>query len=156
MRRYHAVSSAAVLVGLLACQATVEVTTDRESDIAAINAVRHAEAAAVVTGDTVLAYAADDVVLMPPGEPRVVGIDAARAWAVATRGEMTIHLITYDQPTIEVRGDWATERYTGLVLMSPADGGPMMTSAMKGVHVYRRGVDGWKMAMDIWNSDAAM
>lgn len=140
-----------------ACQVQVQEqeAPDPATDIEAINAVRHAEAAAVVTGDTLLAYATDDFVQLPPDAPMVAGIAAARARAALVRSQVTIHLITYDEPTIEVAGDLAVERYTGVLLLTPAGGAPT-TEFMKGTHVYRRTADGtWKLALDVWNMDGA-
>lgn len=144
----------AAVLASAACGPQAGPAADAGTDLAAIAAVRHAEAAAVVTGDTMMTYATDDVVIMAPGVPMIVGVGAARSWRAGTRARMNIHLLTYDEPRVTLAGDWAIERYTGLLLASPADGGPMGTSAMKGVHVYRREPDGsWKLAVDVWNGD---
>ncbi|HEX9631399.1 MAG TPA: nuclear transport factor 2 family protein [Gemmatimonadales bacterium] len=140
----------------LACAPAAEMPEDTTADVAAIEAVRAQEVAAITSGDTSLAYLTDDAVVMPPGAPQVAGKAALRNWMREFMAAVTIQAATYDQSTITVAGDWAIEHYTGTVTMMPASGGAAMTESMKGIHVYRRGADGtWKMAMDVWNTDSA-
>lgn len=131
-------------------------TVDTAADVAAIEAVRGQEVAALMAGDTVLNYMADDIVVMPPGQPQVVGKAAARAWTQEFMAAMTVSALSYTDAVITVSGDWASERYTGSLTMMPAGGGDAMTETLKGIHIYRKSADGmWKMVADIWNSDAA-
>lgn len=148
---------AATAAVLLACTARVEVETDDSADIAAINAVREMEVTSALSGDMSMSYVADDVVIMPPNEPQVVGIEAARAWSEAFMNTMTIESMEYDPTEITVSGDWAIEHYTGRMTVKMSDAEEPMTESVKGLHVYRKGADGtWKMAMDVWNSSTPM
>lgn len=156
MRSIRTMMAAAALVALVACNAKVEVTMDNEEDIAAVNAVRDLEVSSLMSGDMTLAYAADDVVIMPPDAPQVVGIEAARAWATEFMATVTVQDLRYTDTQVTVSGNLAVEHYAGSMTMVMGEGDPM-TETVKGVHVYRKGADGgWKMTLDVWNSDTPM
>jgi ketosteroid isomerase-like protein len=70
MRNTRSGAAIMALATLLACQAQVEVTGDDAVEIAAVNAVRQMEVAAITSGDTTMASMADDIVVMPPSQPR--------------------------------------------------------------------------------------
>jgi ketosteroid isomerase-like protein len=138
-----------------ACLPQSEPAASTEEDVAAVLAVRAAEVASATGGDTVMAHVADDIVIMPPNLPAVVGKAAARAWFQELRAQATIQAIDYTSADVVIAGDWAIEPYAGSVTMTPMGGEPM-TEAIKGIHVYRRQADGsWKLAHDVWNSDQA-
>ncbi len=127
---------------------------DIEADVAAVNAVREQEAAAISSGEPNTAHLAADAVLMPPNEPAVSGIDAIDAWNrdFIALGTATVN---YTSSEITVSGDWAIEHYAGTLTLTPVGGGDPMEEVLKGIHVYRREADGsWKMVYDVWNSDA--
>lgn len=156
MRSTRTMMATVALATLFACNAQVEVTMDNEEDIAAVNAVRALEVSSLMTGDLTLPYAADDVVLMPPNAPQVVGIAAARVWATELMAAVTVQDLRYTETKVTVSGNLAVERYVGSMTMT-MNGMDPVTETVKGIHVYRKGADGtWKMAMDVWNMDAEM
>ena len=127
---------------------------DIEADIAAVNAVREQEVAAIASGEPNTAYLAADAVLMPPNEPAVSGIDAIDAWVRDFMAQFTA-TANYTSSEITVSGDWAIEHFAGTLTLTPVGGGDPMEEVIKGIHVYRREADGsWKMVYDVWNSDA--
>ncbi len=128
---------------------------DTAADEAAVRAVQAQEAAALNSRDTTMAYVSDDVVMMPPGGPAVVGKAATQAW-VGEFMRMFAADVNYTSSNVMVAGDLAVEHYTGTLTMTPVGGGPSMSETVKGIHVYRRQADGsWKMTHDVWNTDAA-
>jgi len=141
---------------LAACAPRAELpATATPADTAAVNAVREQEVAAVSTGDTTLAYMADDIVIMPPNEPAVIGVPAARAWFAGFLRQFRVSA-AYTSSKLVFAGDLAVEHYTGSLTMTPIAGGRPTTEVFKGLHVYRREASGaWKMVQDIWNSDTA-
>ncbi len=146
-------ASVALLVGT-ACQPAAMST---EEDVSAINEARGMEAAGVNSGDPEQAVAAytDDVVFMPPNEPMMTGGDAVRSWFAGAAEQVDIR-VDYTFSDVSVAGDWAVERYAGTATFTPKDGSEAMVEQIKGIHVYQRQADGtWKIAQDIWNSDAA-
>jgi uncharacterized protein (TIGR02246 family) len=124
-----------------------------EEDVAAINKVREMENEGVNSGDPekgVQAYA-DDVVMIPPGEPEVKGKDAVRGWVTALWEQYDVNL-EYTSAEVSVSGDWASERYYGTVTLTPKAGGDSVEEQVRGIHVYRRGEDGsWRIVHDVWN-----
>ena len=157
MRSMRFGTAVAVFPTLLACQPQAAPPVDTAAEIAAVEAVRGQEVAAILAGDTSLAYMTDDAVMMPPNGPEVAGKGAVRAWMAEFMAMATVQSLTYDQSQITVAGDWAIERYTGTLTMAPAGGGDAMTETVKGIHVYRKGADGsWKMTADVWNSNTPL
>lgn len=142
-------------LSLLACT-TSQPTVTSEEDIAAINQARALEAEGASSGDAnaALAAYAEDVVFMPPNEPAMTGHDAVRAWFQAASEQMDIS-VTYTASDVAIAGDWAIERYAGTATFTPKGGGDSVREQIKGIHIYRRQADGtWKIAQDVWNSDA--
>ncbi len=126
---------------------------DLAADLAAVNAVREQEVAAMAAGESSATYFAADAVMMPPNEPAVRGLDAIDAWSAAMGTQVGV-AIEYTESEITVAGDWAIERYAAAVTLTPVDGGDPVDDVVKGLHVYRREADGsWKMVYDMWNSD---
>lgn len=126
-----------------------------QADTAAVNGVREQEVTALSTADTTLAYMADDILIMPPNEPVVVGIPAARAWFGGMLRQFRAS-VAYTSSQLVFAGDLAVEQYTGTLTLTAVAGGQATTEVFKGLHIYRRDAGGvWKMVQDIWNSDTA-
>jgi len=104
--------------------------------------------------EAVLALLTEDAVYLPPHEPAVVGTAAIRPWLAGYFGAYRTH---WEKETRELvaAGDWAFEVAAERVRDVPADGGAPVDDIAKGIIIYRRQPDGaWKVARDIWNSDA--
>lgn len=153
-RPYHLILVALSMVA--ACAPRAAAPTDAtQADTAAVNDLRQQEVTAVSTGDTTLTYMADDILMMPPNEPAVVGIAAARAWFGGFARQFRAS-VSYPSTKVVFAGDLAVEQYTGTLTLKPVAGGQPTTEVLKGLHVYRRNAGGvWKMVQDIWNSDTA-
>ncbi len=138
-----------------ACAAADEATNDPAADAAAITAVRVAEGQAAEAGnaEAYLALLTDDVVVMPGNEPPFTGKVAAREWLDEFAEQFEIVFDSYVTDEIEVSGDLAYERYTGVWTVTPRAGGDPVTEHLKGIHIYHRQADGsWLIARDVWNS----
>ena len=147
------VVAASVAVG--AC-APKPAPVDTSADVAAIKKMQERELAAVGTGsaDTALAVYTSDVIMMPPGEPAIVGSAALRTWFENATKDNNFSG-NYTTNDVDVSGDLGVVHYVGQLTVTPKKGGPAMTEVIKGVHVYKRQADGsWKIAQDVWNSDA--
>jgi len=143
------------LVLLAAC---AKPPVDTAADVAAINAVREREMAAFKGGmpDSLVAVFAADAVIMPPNEPQLNGAAAFRAWAAAADSMFTVEG-GYTESSVTVAGDWAIDRYTGALTMTPKAGGAAMQERVRGVHILQRQADGrWLITSDIWNSETPL
>jgi ketosteroid isomerase-like protein len=126
-----------------------------EADRQAISRVREQEIATLISGDVEkhLALGTDDMVLMPPNEPAVVGKEALGARLRSLLQQFRIEGNT-SGAELRVIGDWAFERMSAKLKLTPIGGGAAIEDVWKGLHVYRREADGsWKIAYDIWSSD---
>ena len=99
----------------------------------------------------VAALYAGDARLMPPNHPKVEGTETIRSfWQGAM--DMGIKEARIEIEDVEGHGDTAIEvgRYT---LSIERGNGQRVGDAGKYVVVWKRGGDGWRMAVDIFNSD---
>ncbi len=127
-----------------------------EADKEAIRAVSDTEFAAVEKGDidAHLAVLGDDVVIMPPNEAAIYGKLAFRASSETFYSQFTIEQFDHSQEEIVVAGDWAFERWTVSMTVSPSGEGDAVSEEVKGIHIYHKQSDGsWRIVRDIWNSD---
>ena len=126
-----------------------------EADVEAINAVRDAFAVAYNAGDAaaLVALLTDDVVLMPPNEPALVGSDAYQSWTEALFEQFTTELTIMSEELV-VAGDWAFDRGVYTQTLTSTAGGDVIQDSGKYLVIFQRQADGaWKVARDIWNSD---
>lgn len=105
--------------------------------------------------DAIVEFLTEDLVSMPPNQPPLVGKEASRAWfkegfRVAPSG------LTESIQALQVLGDWAVERVTWTLESQSTGGGVPAKDNGKGLHIWRRKGETWKVAQAIWNSDNAM
>ena len=110
---------------------------------------------AINTNDArrVLAVMTDDVVMMPPHEPALIGKAKVGPWV---EGYFSAYAARWEKTTEEfvVIGDHAFERYRYHSFDTAKSGGVRIEDVGKGVILYRRGDDGrWRVARDAWSSD---
>lgn len=140
----------------VAACATKPAPADTSADVAAIKKMQDRELAAVASGnaDSALAVYTNDVIVMPAGEPALNGDAAVRGWFEAFTKDNNV-AGNYTNNDVEVSGDLGIVHYTGTLTVTPKNGGPAVTEAIKGIHVYKRQPNGsWRIAQDVWNSDA--
>jgi ketosteroid isomerase-like protein len=101
----------------------------------------------------VLAVMTEDVVLMPPHEPALIGKAKVRPWV---EGYFGAYAARWEKTSEEfvIAGDLAYERYRYHSFDTAKTGGVRIEDVGKGLIVYRRGDDGkWRVARDAWSSD---
>ncbi len=104
--------------------------------------------------DAWVACFAPDAVQMPPNDPPNVGTEHIRAWSsgmlAAFRAEFSLNI-----DEVELAGDdWAFERGTYTIALTPKAGGTPIRDTGKYLTIYRRQNEhAWLMARDIWNSN---
>lgn len=145
--------SSVAVTALAACAAQRADTT--EADVAAITRAANEWAAAVQAGnlDQIVALFTNDIVLLPPNEPAVAGMDATRVWGKGLVDAVTMTSVAIVSDETVVSGDWAFSRGVFRATMQPKGGGsPAAPVANKYILIWRRQADGsWKIARDIWN-----
>jgi uncharacterized protein (TIGR02246 family) len=130
--------------------------TVQASELEALDRLREAHVAALNTGDAD-AWAACftvDAVQMPPNYPANVGTEEIRGWS---GGMLAVFRAEFSLSPEEVQlagADWAFERGTYAITLTPRAGGDPIRDAGKYITLYQRQADGaWLMARDIWNSN---
>ena len=112
------------------------------------------EAIAAKDVERTLAFWADDAVVLPPGQPSVVGKDALRGF-VTESFKIPGFGLRWETGTITVapHGDVAYAMARNTTTLNGPDGKPMELRG-KAVTVWRKSADGqWKCVVDIWNDD---
>ena len=105
--------------------------------------------------DAIAEFLTADLVSMPPNQPPLIGKEASRAWFKEGFKVAPSHLSESIQG-LQVLGDWAIERVTWtLELGSIGDGVPAKDNG-KGLHIWLREGEAWRIAQAIWNSDNPM
>lgn len=161
LRKFTFLLLGAALIAVLGCQPAAEPPEPVEptgptaaEDRQAIDALRQRETENFSAGnvDIILQLFTDDAVLMPPGEPAVVGTAAQRDWLDAFYEQFTVG-VSYHETELELAGDWAFEQLSFTMTLTPVEGGEATTMRGRGLHVYERQADGsWRIAYDVWNS----
>jgi ketosteroid isomerase-like protein len=153
---HHPRSFVAILAAaVLGCSQSAP-APDTAAEVEAINQVREREITAFSAGDVeaLAGVLTAESHVMPPNEPALVGADAAKSWAQALANQFTLNG-RYTSANVTVAGDYAFERYTAELTITPKTGGAAMTEIIKGIHVYQKQTDGsWRIIQDAWNSDA--
>jgi uncharacterized protein (TIGR02246 family) len=126
------------------------------TEVQAIKKTRETHVAALNSGD-VDAWAdafANDGVQMPPNAPANVGRDNIQAWSRAFLGAFRAEFSLAPDEVQIAGAEWAFERGTYKISLTPKAGGEPIQDVGKYITVYQLQPDGsWAMARDIWNSD---
>jgi uncharacterized protein (TIGR02246 family) len=133
--------------------------TARAAQLEDLDRTRDAHVAALNANDADawVACFAPDAVQMPPNDAPNIGTDVIRAWSggmlAAFRAEFSL-----DIDEVDLAGDdWAFERGTYTIALTPKAGGTPICDTGKYLTIYRRQTDkSWLMARDIWNSNNSL
>lgn len=101
--------------------------------------------------EKVVAFWADDGVIVPAGAPVVSGKAAIRAFVSQSFATPGFH-ISWKTLDAEVSAD-GTLGYTTAesTMTAPGPDGRLVTATARGIAVWRHGPDGWKCVYDAWN-----
>jgi uncharacterized protein (TIGR02246 family) len=123
----------------------------------AIRSVASAMTTAEGAGDLerFLSFHSDDVTIMPPDQPALMGKTAFTSLLRPFFDQFTLRE-TLSYSDIRVSGDWAVGTYAYIFTTTPKAGGAAMQEQGKGVMHFRRLADGsWKVTQAVWNRDQA-
>jgi len=128
-----------------------------EDDIAAIEECGNLYALAMETGDLELwlSLHTDDIVKMGPDAPAIFGQEELRASVKPLFDNFTCEMVIYSEET-QVTGDWAFDRGTYTLSITPKAGGETISAMPDGKYltIYKRQADGsWKISHDCYNSN---
>jgi uncharacterized protein (TIGR02246 family) len=140
------------LLALVGCS-----RVDLEAERAAILATDRPwqEAIAAKDVDRAVSFWADDAVVLPPGQPSVVGKEALRRF-VTESFKIPGFGIRWETSAVNVspHGELAYAFAKTTTTLTGPDG-KLLSLPAKSVTVWRKGADGaWKCVVDAWNDDA--
>ena len=97
-------------------------------------------------------YTVVDAINMAPNRPVIRGIEALRAfWREGFAAAKSLMFMLPEE--LDVIGNIAIDRHHWVLDSMPRRGGRPVHDEGKGIWIWRRGDDGWKIARAIWNSD---
>lgn len=145
-----------LLVAAASCSPKgAEEPVSTEADETAIRNMAVEYRASVAAGDfqKFLSFFTDDVVVMPPDNPALRGMEAFTVWAKPFFDQYSMEEdLSYD--AIYVQGDRAVGTWTYKFSTTPKAGGSATEESGKGMGVLARSADGsWKWSHTIWNRD---
>jgi uncharacterized protein (TIGR02246 family) len=117
--------------------------------------VRDAWIAAVKAKDInrLISLLTDDIIMMHPNRPAVMGKDANRTDLLAALEKFNIDQ-TVVSDEVAVAEEWAFDRSRATTTLTPVSGGNAITVRSKSVTILRRQADGsWRIARVIGNWD---
>ena len=126
-----------------------------EDAVRQIIQVRDAWIAGVRAKDVerLMGYLTDDVVMLHPNRPAIVGKEANRTDLVAAFGRFSVEQ-TAETDEVIIAGEWAFDRSRAMTTLTPVAGGERVTVRSKTITILRRCEDGaWKIARVIGNLD---
>src|SRR3970040_2061169 len=103
--------------------------------------------------DRMLEIAADDFEIMPPGQPALSGA-AGREFLQGFVRQFKADLQPFRHEESNMCGEWAIQRLTYGITLTPKRGGDAITETGDGFHIFRRdGATGsWRLGKDISTS----
>ncbi len=115
-----------------------------------------ATAAAGRDVDRIVSFWTDDAVVIPPGQPAIIGKESIRNYVANSLKVPGFHISwRTEQFKVSDSGDLAYGVGTNQVSSSGKDG-KLVTSNGRGVTIWRVETGGsWKCVVDIWNEDVA-
>jgi uncharacterized protein (TIGR02246 family) len=145
---------AAVLLSTTGCSSTPEVNLVTEEKAIRAAETEFLKAVATKDADKVVAFYAEDAVMLPPGQALVTGKAAIRAWWAQTLALPDLEL-TWTPTKVEVAksGDLAYDIGTNASSHKDASG-KVVSDRGKYTTVWKKGATGgWKAVVDTSNSD---
>lgn len=106
--------------------------------------------------ERIVSFWADDAVVIPPGQPAVVGKQALREMVAATT-RIPGFSVSWEEDQVNISPDGRMAYMLGRNRFTvPGASGQPVTTHGRGVTVWRKGADGtWKCVLDIWNDRPA-
>jgi uncharacterized protein (TIGR02246 family) len=155
MRKRYPYAIASLLVVLAGCRSQPAPAPDplrQEAEIRATDA-RWLAAAQAHDLERTVSFWSDDVYMMPPGGPPIVGKEALRRYIAGAFAipDFSITWVT-DRVWVAKSGELAYAVGTDTIRLTTPEGRAVV-ERNKAVAVWRREPDGsWKCAVDIWNA----
>lgn len=140
----------------LACGPVPQETTTIRADVDAVNALLEQVVKAFNAGDVdaFMDCFTDDAVWMLPDQAAITGKEAARTWYQDVF-ERTAFDVTAYTDDLMVAGDWAYAQRTYKGELVRKSTGQRIAGGSNRISILHRQTNGtWKIARDIWNSDA--
>jgi uncharacterized protein (TIGR02246 family) len=125
----------------------------RTSDQQRIKDVLNGIVAAAQTGDldAYLSFVTEDAVMMWGGQPEVIGHKAVHEF-MSQFSSGTQFDVQWETDEIEIFGNRAYHRYSGIAVMTPNDGGDVVRLDRKYFDLLRKEEDGtWRLSHHIYN-----
>jgi uncharacterized protein (TIGR02246 family) len=159
LRRFHVCAFAlAMTLMSLGCQSASGPEYQAAADAAAIDTLRGQFTTAFNANDpaAVAALHTEDATLLPNHQPKLDGREAIQSWYEAMFKDNSAKIAIATEET-QVAGNWAYDRGTVQMSMSPKAGGKPVEESGKYLVILKRQTGGsWRVHRDMDNSNTPM
>jgi uncharacterized protein (TIGR02246 family) len=142
----------AVAVGVRCAQPDVQQATldaERQAVVAAFEGLLAASEAG--DADGYVSFVTDDAVMMYSGQPAVVGTEAIRAFISDFFQQYRFEFTSCQSEEIQIAGDWAFHRYSGIAIITAKAGGDPIRLDRKYIDILRKEGASWRVSHHIFN-----
>ena len=134
---------------------TQEEKASTETEVETLMALEESVVAAFRAGeiDPLASLYSSDVVVLPPGEPALIGKEAVLEWLGDLFDQFSVDEFASPVDEVIVAGDWAFSRGRFSWLVSPKSGGEPARDGGTFIVIWSRAPHGsWQRARVIWNN----
>ena len=145
-----------MLLAFVGCErAAVTSDAEREADRQAVMAVFRGILEDSEEGDPqgYVSWLRDDAVMMYAEQPSVVGREAVLPFVTEFFANYTFRFEPWQSEEIQVDGNLAFHRYSGIATIEAKDGGDVVELDRKYIDILRKEGDSWKVSHHIYNTN---
>jgi ketosteroid isomerase-like protein len=145
-----------VLIIIMACgQVSKKSSIDIEAEQEAVMAVFKGLIVVSESGDVegYMNHLSEEAVMMYSGQPAVVGTAKIRSFITDFFENYKFEFNPWQSNEIQVMGDWAFHRYSGIATITPKSGGESIKLDRKYIDILRKEAGSWKVTHHIFNTN---
>ncbi len=160
MKTFSQLGLMLVLINIMACgqvskKSSFDVEAEREAEREAVMAVFKGLIVVSESGDVegYMNHLSEEAVMMYSGQPAVVGTAKIRSFITDFFENYKFQFNPWQSNEIQVLGDWAFHRYSGIATITPKSGGEFIKLDRKYIDILRKEADSWKVTHHIFNKN---
>ncbi len=153
MRTFLWICAIVAVAATLHCSPPASQPPNQEAEHGAIMEAFNGLLAASEAGDVegYLSFITEDAVMMYAGQAAVVGHEAVRPFVTDFFQQYDFEFTQWESEEIQIAGDWAFHRYSGVAVMTPKAGGDPVRFDRKYIDILRKEGSSWRTSHHIFN-----
>ena len=145
-----------LLLLLLACaqdqsKSSIDDKAERKAIMAVFNGLKEVSESGDIEG--YMSYLSEDAVMMYSGQPAIVDNRKLQSYLTDFFKNFEFELNRWQSDEIQISGDLAFHRYSGIATITPKDGGESSILDRKYIDILRKEAGAWKVSHHIYNTN---